>query len=229
MQPSRTHLLCTLVLIACPTLCQAQLTSPQVGWIAQLSREFHDVSGLITVLDEDTLLVQDFTYDGGGPTVYFYLGSEDTAAAYNSGLEIGSLLTGTVYDGTQEDFEIDLPSGQTLEGWNAISVWCSDFSVNFGSGTFLDQVIVDQPADFNDDLYVDGLDLGIFLGNWGSTTATIEQGELNGVPPVDGLDLGILLGAWNPPPLASTIVVPEPATTVLLLLGGMGLLYSRAC
>ncbi len=55
------------------------------------------------------------------------------------------------------------------------------------------------PADLNQDGFVDGLDLGILLGNWGQAVSASE-GELSGMPPVDGLDLGILLGAWNPPP-----------------------------
>ena len=73
-----------------------------------------------------------------------------------------------------------------------------------------------DPADLNMDGFVDGLDLGILLGNWDQTT-TPDMGELNGTPPVDGLDLGILLGAWNPPPLSAAVgTVPEPASAVLL-------------
>ncbi len=52
-------------------------------------------------------------------------------------------------------------------------------------------------ADLNQDGFVDGLDLGILLGNW-EQTVTAAQGELTSMPPVDGLDLGILLGSWNP-------------------------------
>lgn len=69
------------------------------------------------------------------------------------------------------------------------------------------------PEDLNGDGFVDGLDLGILLGNW-NTETTAENGELNGTPPVDGLDLGILLGAWNPPPSSATAAVPEPSTAL---------------
>lgn len=78
------------------------------------------------------------------------------------------------------------------------------------------------PDDLNNDGFIDGLDLGILLGSWGTTT-TQEFGELNGTPPVDGLDLGILLGAWNPPP-QSAMNVPEPQSLLLaLILGFTGL------
>ena len=52
--------------------------------------------------------------------------------------------------------------------------------------------------DLNRDGFVDGLDLGILLGNWNQNVSP-NEGGLNGEPPVDGLDLGILLGAWRPP------------------------------
>jgi len=41
-----------------------------------------------------------------------------------------------------------------------------------------------DPADLNMDEFVDGLDLGILLGNW-NTSTTPDMGELDGTPPVD--------------------------------------------
>ncbi len=70
--------------------------------------------------------------------------------------------------------------------------------------------------DLNGDGFVDGLDLGILLGNW-DTNVDPSGGELNDTQPVDGLDLGILLGAWNPPPSLAASSVPEPSACVLLL------------
>ena len=80
-----------------------------------------------------------------------------------------------------------------------------------------------DPADLNMDGFVDGLDLGILLGNW-NTNTTPDMGELDGTPPVDGLDLGILLGAWNPPPLGTAAAVPEPTSIALLVLATLSLL-----
>ncbi len=100
-----------------------------------------------------------------------------------------------------------------------------------GEGSFLvdidfgtDQIVLRDflantvPADLNGDGFVDGLDLGILLGNFDQTTDP-AGGELNGTAPVDGLDLGILLGAWNPPALSATRAVPEPGALALLALG----------
>jgi plastocyanin len=57
-------------------------------------------------------------------------------------------------------------------------------------------VIVTQPpnpADLNGDGAVNGDDLGIMLGAWG----TPGPGDLNADGTVNGDDLGILLGAWS--------------------------------
>jgi hypothetical protein len=49
------------------------------------------------------------------------------------------------------------------------------------------------PADLNRDGTVDGVDMGIMLGNWGLFGA----GDLNFDATVNGQDLGVLLGAWG--------------------------------
>ena len=35
-----------------------------------------------------------------------------------------------------ETLEVTLPPGQTLANFNAVSIWCSRFRENFGSGVF---------------------------------------------------------------------------------------------
>ncbi len=82
---------------------------------------------------------------------------------------------------------------------------------------FVLEIVGGNPADLNNDGFVDGLDLGILLGNF-EQNASPGGGELNGTDPVDGLDLGILLGAWSPPAL-SAASVPEPMSAVMLLSG----------
>jgi hypothetical protein len=106
----------------------------RTGWEAPLSTLFHGVSGTLRIVDQNTLEVINFHYDGGGPTVYFYLGQDDTYFSFREGLLVGPLLTGQVYEG--DSFIIDLPPGHTLDPYTAVSVWCADYEVNFGSGSF---------------------------------------------------------------------------------------------
>ncbi len=52
------------------------------------------------------------------------------------------------------------------------------------------------PADLNGDGFVDGADLGILLGEWGTLGGyDIADFDSNGI--VDGADLGFLLGEWG--------------------------------
>ncbi len=76
--------------------------------------------------------------------------------------------------------------------------------------------VPDITGDLNLDGIVDGLDLGILLGNFGNNSAP-SGGELDGTDPVDGLDLGILLGAWSPPALRAA-TIPEPTNAALFTL-----------
>lgn len=53
-------------------------------------------------------------------------------------------------------------------------------------------------ADLNFDGHVDGFDLGLLLGGWGSCLVVDPcLADLNGDGEVNGFDLGILLGAWG--------------------------------
>jgi hypothetical protein len=49
-------------------------------------------------------------------------------------------------------------------------------------------------GDLNEDGMVDGADLGILLGAWGTDNSTAD---LNDDGNVDGADLGIMLGEWG--------------------------------
>ncbi len=125
---------CGLPVIAVLTLSStASAEYWKAGWSTDLSTLFHDVSGTVTILDSRTLWVENFNFDGGGPQVYFYLGADESDASFAVGLELQPQLT-RVYD--NESLLLKLPVGETLDDYNAISVWCRKVDVNFGSGTF---------------------------------------------------------------------------------------------
>ncbi len=50
-----------------------------------------------------------------------------------------------------------------------------------------------RPGDINADGRVDGIDLGLLLGNWGGAGST----DINGDGTTDGNDLGVMLGNWG--------------------------------
>ncbi len=104
-------------------------THPFVGRSAEFSTLAHDVSGTLTVLDDRTLEISNFNYDGGGVVVYLYNGVDGNYLGEKS-QRIGPLLNGRVFE--NETFTVTLPDSLTLDDFNGISVWCEPFSASFG-------------------------------------------------------------------------------------------------
>ena len=223
-------LLISCALIATST-ANAQLTSPKIGWTAELSTLSHEVSGSVTIVDEDTVRVDDFTYDGGGIVVKFYLGSSDTQPAFINGLPIGDDLFGTSYDGTQEAFTVDLPQGETLEGFNAISVWCVAAGANFGSGTFMARSL---PGDYNENGTVDAGDYVVWRNHEGTVNllpndligGTIGQAHYDQWRANFGESHGTGAGSSLPSAESLSAAVPEPRTVILVFLA-VGICFKR--
>ncbi len=105
----------------------AGATHPLVGRSAEFSTIAHEVSGTMTVLDDRTIEISNFNYDGLGVEVIFYYGTDGD---YRSGGAIGPELTGTRF--VNETFTLTLPDNLTLDDFNGLSVWCVPFNANFG-------------------------------------------------------------------------------------------------
>ena len=112
----------------------ASATHPLVGTTAEFSNFTHAISGTLTIIDDRTLEVSNFGYDGGGPSVFFYLGTDGEFSGGRGGILIGPQLNGRSYSG--ETIRLTLPDGVTLDDFNGVSVWCDIFGVDFGSANF---------------------------------------------------------------------------------------------
>jgi hypothetical protein len=103
-----------------------------VGWVASLSTIAHNVSGQATIVDDCTIRIDNFNYDGGGlPDVFVYAGLNGD---YAGGFAIGDNLFGMSH--SDETLNLTLPQMRTLDDLNGISVWCVQAQVDFGSGMF---------------------------------------------------------------------------------------------
>ena len=110
-------------------------TSQRIGSTATFSTLAHDVSGVVTIIDDCTLEVTGFNYDGRGPSVYFY------AAIDGDYLSPEAFVLGDQLNGQQfgnQTLQLKLPTNRTLDDINSLSVWCSDFRVSFGNAVFAD-------------------------------------------------------------------------------------------
>jgi len=130
-QAATTHFLATLDANDIST-SDCGDTHPAVGRTATLIGSAHAVSGSLTVLDDCTLEVGNFTYDGGGPDVAFYAGRRDDYGP--DAVRLSPALDGRVYDG--DTVRLTLPEGTTLDDVNNLSVWCFDVQVSFGDAFF---------------------------------------------------------------------------------------------
>jgi hypothetical protein len=106
-------------------------TSAKVGQTAVLSTRSHLVSGTATVLDDCTIEIKNFNYDGLGlPDVFVYGGK---GGNYAAGFPIGNNLFGTRR--TNETIRVTLKTGD-LDKLDGISIWCIGAGVSFGDGLF---------------------------------------------------------------------------------------------
>ena len=112
-----------------------QSSYPRAGWETHLSEAGHGVSGTVTMVDERTLRLTHFNYDGHAPDMFVYVGTNKTRNAFRTGagLAVGPRLARAYRD---ETLVVQLPEGQTFDGRNAVCIWCVAVQFNFGWGTF---------------------------------------------------------------------------------------------
>lgn len=113
-----------------PSGCES--THPRVGQTATLSTFSHDVAGTARIVDDCTIVIDNFTFDGGGINIQIYGGQ---GGDYSEGPSLTGNLLGMRFD--NETFTITLPDGVTFDDFDGISVWCVPVGVSFGDGQFM--------------------------------------------------------------------------------------------
>lgn len=103
----------------------------KVGQVASLSTLGHRVSGKATIIDNCTIEITAFNYDGLGLPDVFVYGA--LAANYKAGFAIGPNLFGTPQ--TNTTLRVSLNEGD-LNKLDGISIWCVRAAVSFGDGLF---------------------------------------------------------------------------------------------
>ncbi|XP_071445168.1 protein Skeletor, isoforms B/C [Hetaerina americana] len=107
---------------------------PATQRISQLTRKAHGVtSGPIQVLDAKTLLLPEFSYDGGGKSTYFWVGvgPQPSSKGYKVPDEYGYLDPIRPY--LRESVKLELPGELTIFDIDWFSVFDVDTKENYGS------------------------------------------------------------------------------------------------
>jgi hypothetical protein len=117
-------------------LRECDATHPKIGQVAMLSTFAHQVSGTAIIVDDCTVRIDEFVYDGAGVDVRFYGGLGGNYAAGFSMSE-KDLRRAQGYDGSEPVYA-QLPEDRTLDDLDGISVWCVPVGASFGDGLFED-------------------------------------------------------------------------------------------
>ena len=108
-------------------------THEKVGWTAELETKQHNVGGTARIVDDCTVVIENFTYDGRGINVRLY--GAATHGEYTEGYPMTEdLVRDSAYTG--ERLVATLPDDKTLDDLGGVSVWCVDVGVDFGSAEF---------------------------------------------------------------------------------------------
>ena len=111
--------------------CVRTTKSGKIGQTATLSTLGHRVSGVAKVVDDCTIEVANFSYDGGGLQFVYAYGALN--ANYAAGFILGPNIRGLAYN--NQLLVIELKSGD-IDKMNSISIWCTEARVSFGDGVF---------------------------------------------------------------------------------------------
>ena len=122
-------------------------TSPTRSYAKRLLGEFkatvHGVGGRVYLTPkQNQLLIEDFSYDGRGPDAFFWVGTEGVPGSKSS-VVLPHPFRGKFYDhrdpkvprlaaSDNEDIYLTLPSYVSAYNVKWISVWCRQYSVDFG-------------------------------------------------------------------------------------------------
>jgi len=140
-----------------PLLCVAavllaQAASAEKILIGQLSTLAHSVSGEVYALDEKTLMIKDFNYDGAGPDAFFWVSTEGSNPSNVQNEAATKILAYPYTDpgyyeyrdqaapvlpaAANQQITLRLPGEMKVGDLKWLSVWCRRYSVDFGNLIF---------------------------------------------------------------------------------------------
>jgi hypothetical protein len=123
------------------------MASAEKQLIGQFRNYQHGIGGSAYAVDEQTIMIEGFEYDGAGPDAFFWAGTDGNRPG-TVGIILPHPFNGKFYDYedrsapilegrfNKKDITLTLPPGTMVSDLKWISVWCRAFQVNFGDIIF---------------------------------------------------------------------------------------------
>ncbi|MEM0933086.1 MAG: DM13 domain-containing protein [Bacteroidota bacterium] len=107
-------------------------THPLVGESRRLRvSTSYGIRGRATVISDCEIQLTNFFYNGSGPAVSLYGG---TNGNFDKGIPLSEPIQGRRFE--DETLRVFLPEGTSLDEINSISIWCFQFNIDFSSASF---------------------------------------------------------------------------------------------
>ena len=123
--------------------------------VGDLNNHQHGIGGVVYIVDEKTLLIKGFTYDGAGPDAFFWAGTQGSPSGIGNILpypfegkfyeyedQSAPILNGRYFG--DKDIKLTLPDTLNTTDIKWLSIWCRKFSVNFGDLIFPDNLSLNE-------------------------------------------------------------------------------------
>ncbi|XP_055930349.1 uncharacterized protein LOC129960762 [Argiope bruennichi] len=114
--------------------------------IGKFATHFHDVAGDVYAVNEKTLFIKNFNYDGKGADAVFWVGltstPDNTGFVIHPNRDSNEILKPHL----NQDVILHLPEGIKITDLRWLSVWSRKFSISFGTVIFPPLLIIPQPA-----------------------------------------------------------------------------------
>nr|XP_018906629.1 PREDICTED: protein Skeletor, isoforms B/C-like [Bemisia tabaci] len=110
--------------------------SPYGRLVGQFREYAHGIQGTVYAVDENSLFVEGFSYDGSAPDAFFWVGNTDRPNP--NGLivpypqEYNTRDPPVLRYHNKANIVLKLPAGKRVKDIKWLSVWCRRFTVNFG-------------------------------------------------------------------------------------------------
>ena len=150
MQTTYMSLLLTLVALVA---LGGNVHSKGIG-LGNLINRQHGIGGTVYGVDEKTLLIKGFTYDGLGPDAFFWAGTQGSPSGKGTILpypfegkfyeyedQSAPILNGR-FSG-DKNIKLTLPDTLKVTDIRWLSIWCRKYSINFGDLMFPDNLSLD--------------------------------------------------------------------------------------